>query len=196
MRSRLSVPSPVSANSGRRRRLVVTAVLLCLVAAAAYVSVKGLRTSSIDAGTPPASVPELSADERAYYEFVAPRLLDLSAQSQALGNAAAAKSRNLLDIQARGDRVRTLVRELDGYTDQVGTPARFAAATVAYRAGAEYALVAMREAQQGFLRLDWDRVAASVPTFAAGTDQFNVAVNEIEKAGSRAGGSMGTPSGR
>jgi len=180
-------------NSGRLVALLAVAAVGCLAVGAAYLLGKGFMAPSIEAGTPLPSVPELATDERAYYDFVAPRLRELSAQTHALGDAAASKSRNLLDIQNRGDRVKTLVREINGYADRVGTPPRFTDVSVAYRAGAENALVAMREAQQGFLRLDWDRVASAVPTFGEGSAQLDAAVSEIERAGGQATGSIGTP---
>ncbi len=194
MRRWVAAPQSSTARAPGRPALQGAVTLLCLaLLAVAYFALQGFLAASIDPGTPPPGVPALTADERAYYDFVAPRLRELSAETHALRDAAASKSRNLVDIRVRGERVRTLVREINGYIEKAGTPARFAVAAVAYRAGAEDAVVAMREAQQGFLRLDWDRVATAVPRFSDGTEQFDAAIAEIERTGSREGGGAGTP---
>ncbi len=194
MRRWSAAPRSFAGLPTRRAALLVAVALVCIaLSSAAYPTLQGFLVTSVDPGTPPPSVPELTDDERAYYDFVAPRLRELSAQTQALSDAAASKSRNLVDIRVRGERVRTLVREINEYADDAGAPERFTAVAAAYRAGAGDALVAMREAQQGFLRLDWDRVAAAVPRFADGTAQFDAAIAEIERVGSQAAGFRGTP---
>ncbi len=194
MRRWVAAPQSFTAHPPRRPVLLGAVALLCLaVSLVTYLALQGFLTASVDPGTPAPSVPDLTMDERAYYDFVAPRLRELSAETHALRDAAASKSRNLVDIRVRGERVRGLVREINGYTEKTGTPARFAAAAIAYRAGAEDALVAMREAQQGFMRLDWDRVATAVPRFSDGTEQLDAAIAELERSGSRAGGAAGTP---
>lgn len=176
--------------------LLLAAVLVPVMALAiGFFAFNSAVTPTLDLASPPSPLPELTTEERAYYDYVAPRVRELSAQTRALGEAAAAKSRNLLDIRARGARITTLIQEINQYGETSGTPARFAPAAAAYRSGAGSALAAMREAQQGFIRFDWDRVAAAVPVFADGAAQLDVAAEEMDQAGGQPNDLPGTPPG-
>lgn len=109
---------------------------------------------SVDVGPVPTASDQLSSQERAFYDFVAPRLRELSAQARELARLGEAKSRDLFAIRAHGDRLNELGDELDAFLAANGTPARFGGVDVGYRDGIDLTRRAMQEAQRGFLTFD------------------------------------------
>lgn len=126
--------------------------------------------------------PGLSADEQAFYAFVAPRLARISAESEELVDLAEERSRNLLELQTRGERIDEGAQEIDDYVSAHGVPDRFAAAHHQYRQGIAGIRAGMEEARTGFLRFDWDRVAAAVDRFTEGADDLAAALEALHRA--------------
>jgi hypothetical protein len=90
---------------------------------------------------------------------IAPRLHALAVETRALADLGRQKSRNLLQLQAHGERATALAREITAYGDEHGVPTRFVSAHTSFRAGAAQTAQGMTEARQGFVRFDWERVA-------------------------------------
>ena len=159
-------------------------IVTLLVASAAFAFERGwLGEADVEVGTPPAAAPELTAEELAYYEYVAPRLRELAAQARELAHLGEEKSRNLLEIQARGRRLDELIDEVAAYGRDHGIPARFAGVAAGFAEGARLTRRAMDESQAGFRTFAWDRVAAAVPIFLDGADRLEAAAVELEQVG-------------
>jgi hypothetical protein len=174
----------------RRWARVGLIVIVTLVIAAVVMQRAGwLGDDEVEVGTVPAAAVDLSPRERAYYDFVAPRLRELSAQARELATLGQEKSRDLLAIRAHGDRLNELGDELDAFILANGTPDRFATVETGYRKGISLARRGMQEAQRGFLTFDWDRVARAVPVFVAGAERLETTVSDLDVAGG-----MATPS--
>lgn len=137
----------------------------------------------IEPGTPPAAVPMLAADERAYYDYAAPRLRELSAEARFLGRLGAERSRDLPELRRHGDRLTALLGEVTAYTRAYGVPARFVAADASFREGAGLAVRAMTASREGLARLDFARVAEAVPLFDAGAAKLDEASALVEAQG-------------
>jgi imidazolonepropionase-like amidohydrolase len=137
----------------------------------------------VEPGTPPAAIPVLAADERAYYDYVAPRLRELSAEARFLGRLGAERSRDLPEIRRHGDRLTALLGEVTAYTRAYGVPARFAATDAAFREGAGLAVRAMAASREGLARFDFARVAEAVPLFDAGAAKLAEASALVEAEG-------------
>lgn len=167
------------------RLLVVSFLVLIFgVALAALALDRGwLSDAEVEEGTPPPSAPELTAEERAYYDYAAPRLRELAAQARELARLGEEKSRNILEIQARGRRLEELIDEIAAYGREHGIPARFTGVAAGFAEGARLTRQAMEESQGGFRTFDWDRVARAVPVFLDGADRLDEAAAELERLG-------------
>lgn len=166
----------------RRPRIVLVPAVVVVVGAALVGGAAWRSAGRVDVGTPAPAVVALTADERAYHDQIAPRLVELAAQTRALADLGAERSRNLLAIQRGHDRVETLLGEIDRYHASHGVPERFRDAGIAYREGAARAREGMAEAQAGFRRFDWDRVGRATAIFAAGAQTLEEAVAALNRA--------------
>jgi hypothetical protein len=165
----------------------VAVVSAVLVVSAAFAFERGwLGQADVEVGTPPAAAPELTAEEVAYYDYVAPRLRELAAQARELARLGEEKSRNLFEIQVRGRRLNELVDEIAAYGREHGIPARFAGVAAGFAEGARLTRQAMEESQAGMRTFDWDRVATAVPVFLDGADRLEAAAVELERLGGAA----------
>lgn len=168
------------------RRLGLAGLLVAVFATIALQQTGLWADDSVDVEPVPTASDQLSSQERAYYDFVAPRLRELSAQARELARLGEAKSRDIFAIRAHGDRLNELSDELDTFLAASGTPPRFDGVDAGYREGVELTRRAMQEAQRGFLTFDWDRVARAVPVFVAGADRLEMAVSDLDVAGGMA----------
>jgi hypothetical protein len=177
-------PAPARNRKIARWLAAIAVVAAALIAGAALAFERGwLGEADVEVGTPPAAAPELTAEEVAYYDYVAPRLRELAAQARELARLGEEKSRNLIEIQARGRRLDELVDEIAAYGREHGIPARFAAVAAGFAEGARLTGQAMEESQSGFRSFDWGRVAAAVPVFLDGADRLDAAAVELERLG-------------
>jgi hypothetical protein len=164
------------------------ALVLVLAMSGAVVAIDrgwfGETEVEVSPGAPGA--PILTAEERAYYEYVTPRLRELAAQARELARLGEEKSRDLFEIQARGARLDELVDEIAAFGRAHGIPARFAPVGAGFAEGARLARQGMEESRRGFATFDWDRVAAAVPIFLAGADRLDLAAAELERLGGAA----------
>jgi hypothetical protein len=129
-----------------------------------------------------ASPAALSAEERRFYEQVAPVLRAAAAEARALTTQGQERSRNLFAIRAGQDRLDSHLGTLDAALVASTVPARFAAVTDSYHAGAADVRAAMRDAQAAFIRFDWDAVGAATERMAAGTTRLEAAVRHLDTA--------------
>ena len=69
---------------------------------------------------------ELSVDEEAYYEYVAPRLEMLVSEVETTREMVETKSRDILALTRSGNVIETLTGEIQAYGEENGVPAKFA----------------------------------------------------------------------
>ena len=118
---------------------------------------------------------------------MAPRLRAAAAGAAELVALGESRSRNLLTIRAAQRRMDDRLAAVDALLAAGPTPARFAPALDAYHSGATAVRRAMAEAQAGFLRLDWDRVARA-------TDLLADAAAALDRAAAILDAAAATPS--
>ena len=157
--------------------LALVAVVGALVAAVAWPPAG--EEAPVAASPPPA----LSADEAAFYGELMPRLRAAAEQAHELANLGESRSRNLLAIRTAQRRMNDRLGAVDAVAADAASD-RFAPALAAYRGGARAVRAAMEEAQAGFVRLDWDRVARATALMARGTAELDRAVALLEGAAS------------
>jgi hypothetical protein len=136
-----------------------------------------------------ASPAALTAEERRFYEQVAPVLGAAAAEARALTSQGRERNRNIFAIRAGQGRLDGHLRTLDAALAGAAVPVRFAAVATRYQHGAAEVRAAMRDAEAAFLRFDWDAVAAATERMATGTDHLEAAVRQLAIAG----GSAATP---
>jgi hypothetical protein len=139
-----------------------------------------LPGSPVDPGTPkPASV-ALTADERDFYDYVGPRLRAVTAESEALVSLGKERSRNILELRRRGDRVNEIAAQIDTRVDTSGVPDRFTVAMDHYRTGIDAVRKAEAAARAALISFDWDAIARAVDVMDRGTQELQRARGELE----------------
>jgi hypothetical protein len=172
-------------SSRRSRRLVVAAVVVGVAvvvgAAIGWAQRDDLFGEAIDPGTPVPASAELTVAETEFYGFVAPRLRALAGESQKLAELGRAKSRNLIELQRRGDRIDDVSKQVDDYAAVHPVPDRFAGAYQQYEVGIEAVRRAKEESRSAFVSFDWNRVARAVEVMESGTAELATAAQELEQ---------------
>jgi hypothetical protein len=160
---------------------VVVAVAVVAAAAVGWARRDDLFGEAIDPGTPLPASAELTVAETEFYGFVAPRLRALAGESQKLAELGRAKSRNLIELQRRGDRIDDVSKQVDDYVAVHAVPERFAAAYRQYEVGIEAVRRAKSESRAAFASFDWDRVARAVEAMETGAADLATAAQELEQ---------------
>ena len=119
-----------------------------------------------EAPSPPASPVAASAD--AVRAGFAPLLDRATADARMLVELGERKERNLFRIRAAQTEMEASLAAADAWLAANPVPKEHEAAVAAYREGAASIRAAMAEAQAGFLRLDFDRVARAAATMRDG----------------------------
>jgi hypothetical protein len=124
----------------------------------------------------------LSAEEQEFFDAVVPRMFVVTAEANVLAELGKAHSRNLFELQARGNRVEENASKIEAYATVHGVPSRFEPAYGTFSDGVALLRTAMSESRQGMLTLNWDRVADSIGIFESGADEVSSATNSIKQA--------------
>lgn len=174
--------------SRRRRRVSIIAVAVALLVAgaiAAYAS-RGRIEEAVAPPAPAASpLPQavaMTPEEAAFYRFVGARLGALTGESVKLQQLGEARSRNLVELRVRADRIDQISGQIDDYLAAGPIPPRFGLAIDRYRAGIDIARAGVAATRTAFTRFDWDGVAAGLDTFERGVGDLDAAYAELREA--------------
>jgi len=107
------------------------------------------------------------------------RVAEAAVEARALAELGERRSRNLFAIRAAQRRMEEKLAAADAATASLAGSDPDAAALAAYRAGAADVRTAMDEAQAGFLRLDWDRVAEAYDRMESGAARLEQAASDL-----------------
>jgi hypothetical protein len=170
----------------RRRRLgiavVATAAIVLMLAGVVWWQEDALLGEEVDPGTPQPAAPSLTQEEMAFYEYVAPRLRAVTAEAQKLAELGRGKSRNVIELQRRGDRIGDISRQIDDYMTARPVPVAFAPGMQRYSVGIAAVRRATEESRSAFVTFDWERVAKAVDVMETGATDLALAVRELERA--------------
>lgn len=183
----------------RKRRWILTGVIVVAALALALAAVgwaQGWWIATTPVGTPPPAAAALTPNERAYYDYVAPRLRSLVAETTTLDRLGAEKSRNLFVLERGYNRVTDLIKQIGNYQQLHGVPPRFAVSQVQYAAGTVQVQQAMNQAQNAFLHFQWDKVAKARTVFDQGTKSLAQSVATLDREGGHVSGAPATPTTR
>lgn len=142
-----------------------------------------LRATPVASAGPPAA-------ETVYRKALAPRIERAALDADALVEIGERRSRNLLEIRAAQNRMGDSLAAIDLLLANRPPPADLQSSISGYWEGAEALREAMTEAQAGFVRLDWERVAAAYERAGTGAAALHRAERLLASA---AGGPSATP---
>jgi hypothetical protein len=144
-------------------------------------TIDGLIAEPADVGTPVALDSVLTEDEQRFYDAVVPRMLVVSAESEALAILGRERSRDLLEIQVRGDRVTQNANQIADFVAENGVPARFAADYDKFARGVVLLRSAMENSFAAMMEFDWDQIGDEIAAFEEGAALVNEATNRMQQ---------------
>lgn len=161
----------------RRQGQARFAAFATVLALLGIVSTGAVRFWSNEAeiGAPSVSTEDLTAEERAYVEFVEPRLTALSTESAGLAALGQARSQDAVALLQGQRRVEALISDIVTFTDAYGVPPRFRSSAAEFTRGAREARQSIREARSALVRLDWQRLESGVEQFTRAAALFKSA---------------------
>lgn len=170
---------------GRSRKIVVPAVLVTAALFAALLTFGRSEFEEIVAKPAPAGTPvngnqALSDSEQAFYDEVVPRMLKVSAEAQVLDKLGQEKSRNVLELQTRGNRVDSEAAAIDAYIAKNSVPQRFQPAMITFEQGVNELKSAMSNSKKGMVTFNWDLVAQQISVFDQGAAKVKTATDQIQ----------------
>ena len=169
----------------RRRRLwaLIGVVALAVIGIGVYEAVGVIRGPEVHPGTPPPAAAALTPDEKAYYDYVAPRLHDLIAELRLLAQLGGQKSRNVIVLQRHYTRASDLIDEIQTYQAGHPLPARFAPAATPLAVGVAQVQTAMSDAESAFFKFQFAKLGDLLAKFDGGADTVNQAVTLLDQLG-------------
>jgi hypothetical protein len=181
---RRDTETAVYRRRGPRLIRIAIVVVVAVIAAGATVWAIGgdWRGDPLDPGTPLPASTQLSASDRTFYDALAPKFRSIATESQELSKLGKEKSRNLIELERRSNRVDSIAAEVNAYLATHPTPAIFAKPVQRYRAGVAAVQQGISQSRAAFTTFNWSEVAKAVEIGARGADNLSIAVQEFEIA--------------
>jgi hypothetical protein len=170
---------------------MISIVLLVVVVGAAMATFGRSRIEEIvakpaPAGTPAIAISSMTSEEQAFYDFVVPRMLSVSAEAQVLAKLGQEKSRNVLELQTRGNRMDDYTKQINNYVGMHPVPARFKPSMTLFYQGVGELKSAMTNSKKGMVTFDWNLVAQQVDVFDQGAAKVKTATDQIQRSATAA----------
>jgi hypothetical protein len=175
-----------------RRWLFVPAAIIIVIVAFFFYH-RETEAPTGHGGTPPPAIPDLTANERGYYEYVGPRLHDLVGETQVLAEMGSNQSRNVLVLEKTYNRTTDLIDQIQTYEKANGVPPRFQAAHEEMASGIKTIEQTMDEAKTAFFGFQWDKLQPLLAMFEQGNQRLAHAASTLDQAGGGHLGAGGTP---
>ena len=167
-----------------RNWVVLPAALVLLAIVAGVFAVRDVRAPTDDlvvVGTPAAG-----STDAAFRAGFLPLVERAAAQARVLVAMGEGRERNLLVIRREQEVMLKSLATADAWLGANPPPAALAPAAAAYRAGAVSIRAAMDEAQAGFLRFDFERVARATEKMRDGAAALHLAASHLDDGDSAA----------
>jgi hypothetical protein len=169
----------------RRSRVwaAIGLIALAVIGIGVYEVIGVIRGPAVHPGTPPPAAAALTPDEKAYYDYVAPKLHDLIAELHLLAQLGGQKSRNIIVLERHYTRASDLIDEIQTYQAGHPLPARFAPAATPLAAGVAQVQTAMAGAESAFLKFQFAKLGDLLAQFDGGAETVNQAVTLLDQLG-------------
>jgi hypothetical protein len=165
-------------NSDRRRG---TTAILAILVLLLLGSIGIVVTTAIDIDLETVSGTEnLSPEETAYYEYVAPRLDRLVVEVDQVVEMVDGKSRDILALTVSGNRIETLTNEITSFGESNGVPPRFEAIHGSILEATDTATFTFDRARQALRTFDFSQMSALVVKFNEAAHGLHLAQGELE----------------
>ncbi len=166
--------------------LLILAILIATLATFGRSRIEEIVAKPAPAGTPVVATTGMSLEEQAFYDFVAPRMLSVTAEAKVLAELGQEKSRNVLELQTRGNRIDKYTSEIDGYIASHSVPTRFTKSMSLFYQGVGQLKSAMANSKKGMVTFDWDLVAQQIAVFDQGASKVKTATGQIQQSATSA----------
>jgi hypothetical protein len=137
--------------------------------------------SQPEAEAPPPSLPSGIPESSAALQSFRPLLQRASTQADALVALGQARERNLIRIRSEQNAMAAVLAEADAWVN-ANSDSESEPAIATYGEGAASIRAVMNEAQEGFLRFDFDRVTGATETLMTGADALRQALDLLTGA--------------
>lgn len=161
-----------SKNTQRLLTFVILILLGGIVTASVALQTVNVQEIDIEGG-------ELTVDEEAYYEYVAPRLELLVVEVEATREMVETKSRDILALTRAGTVIETLTGEIRTYGEENGVPAKFADVHVEILEASRTVNFTFEEARTALRTFNFSGMSDLVVGFGDAADAFNSSRNEL-----------------
>lgn len=155
-------------RSSFARPLVIVAILVLV--GGVFTFTAGFQTVNVDEIE--ADDLNLSLDEEAYYEFVAPRLDRLVVEVTATREMVETKSRDIVALTRAGSTIDTLTAEIRTYGEEHGVPHKFAEVHARILAASDTVTHTFDEARTALRTFNFSGMSALVVGFSDASDEF------------------------
>lgn len=123
----------------------------------------------------------LSVDEEAYYEYVAPRLQTLVVEVETTREMVETKSRDILALTRAGNVIETLTGEIRAYGEENGVPDKFQDIHARILSASDTVNATFGEARTSLRTFNFSGMTALVDGFSLAANEFT-ACNEAMQA--------------
>lgn len=121
----------------------------------------------------------LTVDEEAYYEYVAPRLETLVVEVDATREMVETKSRDILALTRAGTVIETLTDEIRVYGEENGVPEKFQDVHSRILSASDTVNATFDEARTAVRTFNFSGMSALVDGFGAAADEFSACNDDI-----------------
>lgn len=162
----------------RSSRFPVFATLLSMIVVGGLITANNAY-QTVDLTTVEVDDSELSLDEQAYYEYVAPRLDALVEEVGATRDMVESKSRDILALTRAGTVIDTLTSEIRTYGEEQGVPARFTDVHERILLASDTVIATFDEARNALRTFNFSGMSALVDGFGYAADEFVAAQADL-----------------
>lgn len=158
------------------RRLSVLGLLILIGGiVTATVALQTVEVEEIDV-----DVAELTVDEEAYYEYVAPRLDMLVIEVDATREMVETKSRDIMALTRAGTVIETLTDEIATYGEEHGVPDKFADVHAKILAASDTVNYTFAQAKTALRTFNFSGMSDLVVGFSEAADAFTASRDDIQ----------------
>lgn len=123
---------------------------------------------------------ELTVDEEAYYEYVAPRLEMLVLEVDATRDLVESKSRDIMALTRAGTVIETLTGEIRVYGEENGIPPKFAEVHTRILAASDIVNFTFDQARSALRTFNFSGMTDLVVGFGTAADEFNTCKKDLQ----------------